>query len=783
MPDDSMLELERFGVGQPVPRTEDPRLLTGGGRYTDDYDVPGQAHAFFARSMVPHGRIMSVDISAAAAAPGVIAVYTGNDLVADGVGGLPCGLPFKSRDGSDMLNPPWPTIAADRVRYVGDAIAMVVAETLAQAMDAAELVEADIEMLPVLTDMTRARDADAPQLWDDVPQNTVLDWFVGDQEAADKAFAEAAHVTRLTLDNNRLVVNAMEPRAYVGEYDAAADKMTLHAGGQGAFGMRNTLAGAVFKVPPEKLRVIQNDVGGSFGMKGSSIAESVGVLYAARKLGRPVKWRASRSESFLSDQHGRASLFDAELALDADGNFTALKLTGYGDVGGALTAMGPAPATNVITRNISSVYKTPVVAISVKSVFTNTVPTGPYRGAGRPESKYMMERLIDQAARETGHDRIELRRRNLIPGEAMPFAVPVGVTYDSGDFPGILQEALEKADVAGFAARKAASASAGKLRGLGISPYLESTAPPGKELGDIRFEDDGTVTFWTGTLDFGQGHRAPFAQVLSAQLGIPFHLITIRQGDSDEVAVGGGTGGSRSAIATSGAIVEVSEAVIDKGKRVAGHILEAAVEDIEFDRGTFRVAGTDRALAILDLARELKSRTDLPDDLPDSLDTVVSHDTHPMTYPNGCHVCEVEIDPETGETEIVRYTVVDDFGVMINPLLVEGQVHGGVAQGIGQVLMEGTVYDGDGQLLTGSFMDYCMPRADDLVGIDFHAHPVPAKTNPLGVKGCGEAGNAGSLASAACAVLDALAERGVTDLGTPMTPHRIWQALRAVGGN
>ncbi len=780
MPGDSVL---KFGIGQPVPRSEDPRLLSGGGRYTDDYNAPGQAYAVFLRSTVGHGEIAALDAAAATGAPGVLAVYTGADLEADGIGQIPCPVPMKNRDGSAPNVPPRPALSIGRVRHVGDPVAVVIAETLARARDAAEAIRFEVSPLPAAATVERALQADAPQLWDASPGNVFLDFHMGDEEAVEAALAGAHHVTRIRLDNTRMVVNAMEPRAALAQYDAEAEKFTLHVGSQGVAGYRATLANAIFGVAPEKIRVVSDDIGGSFGMKGAAYSEAICAMYAARKLGRPVKWCADRSESFLSDHQGRAMTVDLALAMDADGNFLALKVDALGDMGAYLTAMGPWPVTMVVSRNIISVYKTPLFSYGAKCVFTNTVPTGPYRGAGRPESKYFLELLIDKAAAETGIDRIELRRRNLVRPDQMPFETPVGLVYDSGDFEAIMDEAMARAGVAGFAERRRASEAAGRLRGLGIAPYLETTAAPGTELADIRFEADGTVTLVTGTCDFGMGHATPFAQVLSDRLGVPFERIRLIQNDSDEMSAGaGGSGGSRSAIAASGAILEASEAVIERGKAIAGHLLESAIEDIEFAGGAFRVAGTDRSMDIMALAAAARENPSLPDELAGGPGAKRSHNTSPISFPNGCHVCEVEIDPDTGETAIGRYTVVDDFGTVLNPPIVEGQVHGGIAQGLGQVLLENTVYDDDGQLVTGSYMDYAMPRADHMAAVDFATHPVPCATNPLGVKGCGEAGNGGAYPAVILAVLDALAASGVTELPLPASPHRVWRALRAAGG-
>jgi carbon-monoxide dehydrogenase large subunit len=771
---DNRLFEAKFGVGQRVVRKEDARLLTGGGRYTDDINLPGQAYACLARSFVSHGAIRNIDVSAAQKAPGVLGVYTAKDLEAEGIQGIPNIFPLKGRDGTPLKVPFVFGLAKDRVRHVGQAIAVVVAKTFSQAKDAAELIEADIETLDPITDMTLAADAQA--MFPDVP-NLVLDWFQGNDAATEEAFAKAAHVTRLRLDNNRLVVNAMEPRAIMASWDKADEKFTVYSPSQGAFGLRGALC-AVFKLPPAKMRVISGDVGGSFGMKGQPYDGTVASMFASRKLGVPVKWCADRQESFLSDHQGRASLIDAELALDKDGHFLAIRLKGWGDVGAQVTMMGPVSPTAVLSSNLPSVYKFGAMSVSVKAVLTNSVPTGPYRGAGRPESKYIVERLIDQAARETGIDRVELRRRNLVQPQDMPFKTVNGPVLDSGDFPGCLEDALKLADWQGFARRKAESAKHGKLRGIAVSTYLEHTAGPGKELADVRFNDDGSITLITAGKDFGMGHATPFAQILAQTLGLPFDRIRLDQSDSDQLSGPGGSGGSRSAVASSGAILNVSKKIIENGTQLAAQVLEAAAGDIEFKEGHFRVAGTDRQVNIMDLAARAKTLK-AADGAPAKLDSWVSHDTSPATYPNGAHIGEVEVDPDTGVIEIVNYVVVDDFGTMINPMIVEGQVQGGIAQGIGQALMERTVYDDQGQLITGSFMDYCLPRADDLPNFNFTSRPVPAKTNPLGVKGCGEAGCAGGLPTIVNAVLDALADRGVTHIDTPLTPARVWAALQA----
>ncbi len=766
----------KFGIGQPVPRSEDPKLLRGQGSYTDDVDLPGQVYGFVVRSPVAHGLLRGLDIAEARDLPGVLAIYTAADLAAAGYGGLKCLIPLKNRDGSELRKPLRPALADTRVRYVGDPLALVVAKTAAQAKDAAEAIMPDIDPLPCVTEAAAAVADDAPQLYDEVPGNVALDYHYGDAQAVADAFAAAAHVTRLKLISNRVVVNALEPRAALAAYDAEASHWTLHVGCQGVFPLRNQLA-EVLGIERDKLRVLTGNVGGSFGMKASVYPEYVALLYAARALGRPVKWTDERSLSFLSDHHGRDHEVEAELALDGEGRFLAVRIVGFGNMGAYLSPVAPLMPSLNIVKNTVSVYRTPLIEVATRCVFTNTPPVTAYRGAGRPEGNYYMERLIDTAAAEMGIDRIELRRRNLIPSDALPYDAASGMTYDSGDFPAILEETLAQADLAGYAGRRAASAAAGKLRGLGIASYLEVTAPPSGEMGGIRFEEDGSVTIITGTLDYGQGHATPFAQVLHEKLGIPFDRIRLLQGDSDQLIAGGGTGGSRSIMASGGAIVTAGEAVIARGKALAAHLMETAVEDMEFTAGTFVVAGTDRSIDLLELAERLRNGFTPPEDVPATLDVSLVQAPTPSAFPNGCHVAEVEIDPETGVVAVVRYRMVNDFGTLVNPLLVEGQAHGGIVQGIGQALLERVVFDEEGQLLTGSFMDYALPRASDAPNFSFHSHPVPAKTNVLGVKGCGEAGCAGSLPSVMNAIVDALRPLGIHHIDMPATPERVWRAL------
>src|SRR5580765_200986 len=758
----------RYGIGQPVQRTEDPVLLRGEGRYTDDLNEPGQAYAWMVRSPHAHGVIKAISTEAAKGMPGVLAVYTAEDLKA--YGPHKCALDFKNRDGSPMRRPIRKSLASGKVRFVGDPVACVIAQTAVQAKDAAEAVELDIEPLPAVSRASEAAKPGAPQLYDDVPGNVIVDFLFGEPEKVAEAFRTASHATKLSLRNTRVVVAAMEPRAGLCTYRDG--RWTLVAPGQGVYGMRNQLAD-ILGVPQDKVRMRTWHVGGSFGMKGSIYPEYVCLAHAARALGRPVKWTDERSGSFVSDQHGRDHEMTAELALGKDGDFLAIRVTGHGNVGAYVGAVAPQPPTMNVVRNVTSVYRTPFLEVSTKAMVTNTSPVSAYRGAGRPEANYYMERLIDQAAIEMGIDRLELRRRNHVRPEQIPYKAASGMTYDSGDFGAVFEKAVAAADLAGFEKRKEESKARGKLRGLGLGSYLEVTAPPNKEMGGIRFEvegrDAGSVTMISGTLDYGQGHAAPFAQVLSSRLSIPFENIRLLQSDSDELAFGAGTGGSRSAMMGGGALAEASEVVIRNGKELAGDVLEAAASDIEFRGGRFVVSGTDRSIFLQDLVKRFPGKLD------------VKHVTEviPSAFPNGCHVAEVEIDPDTGAVEVVRYSSVNDFGTVLNPLLVEGQIHGGVVQGIGQCLMESAQYDSEAQLLTGSFMDYALPRAGDTpASIGWQSHPVPAKTNPLGAKGCGEAGCAGAMTSVMNAVVDALRAVGISHFDMPATPQRVWQALQ-----
>ncbi|MGQ0676943.1 MAG: xanthine dehydrogenase family protein molybdopterin-binding subunit, partial [Rhodospirillales bacterium] len=600
----------------------------------------------------------------------------------------------------------------------------------------------------------------------------------GDAAKADAAFAAAAHVTRLNLINNRVVVAPMEPRAAIGEYEPGNGRYTLRIGCQGVMGLRRQMAQDIMNVPVEKLRVLAGNVGGSFGMKASVYPEYACLLHGARLLGRPVKWTDERSGSFVSDHHGRDHDLLGELALDKDGKFLAVRIAGFVNVGSYLTYVTPLMGTLNVVKNTVGVYATPILEVSMKCAFTNTSPVGAYRGAGRPESNYYMERLVDAAAAEMGIDKVELRRRNHIRPEQIPYKAPSDLTYDSGNFRAVLDKALAAADWDGFDKRRAQSRARGRLRGHGIGSFLEVTAPANPESGGVRFESDGTVTILSGTLDYGQGHVTPFAQVLYDLLGVPVDRVKLLQGDSDQLVAGGGTGGSRSAMNSSAALVKAAGLVIEKGKQIAAHALEAAAADIEFAGGRFAIAGTDRSIGILELAAKLKAGMNLPAGVPDSLDVNDKIDGVPSTFPNGCHIAEVEIDPDTGVVEVVKYSTVNDFGAILNPMIVEGQCHGGVVQGIGQALAERVVYNEDGQLLTGSFMDYALPRAADVPNFSFLSEPTRATTNPLGVKGCGEAGCAGALPSVMNAVIDALAEYGIKHIDMPATPERVWRAIQ-----
>src|SRR6478752_7729367 len=662
---ENAIALQKYGVGQPVRRKEDDTLVRGKGKYTDDFTLPGQAYCWMVRSPHAHGIIKGIDTVAAKAMPGVLGVWTGKELEAAGYNPFTCGLPLKSRDGSPLLQTNRAALPTDKVRFVGDPVAFVVAETLAQARDAAEAVELDIEPLPAVTDAAEATKPGAPLLYDHIPNNVALDYHYGDTAKIDAAFAAAAHVTRLDIVNTRVAVVSMEPRVALAAYDKASERFTLQVPTQGVAGNKAGFA-KLLNVPTDKVRILTANVGGSFGMKNMNYPEYTCIAHAAKLLGRPVKWTDERSTSFLSDSQGRAQLIHAELALDAEGKFLAVRLQGYGNLGAYITGVAPGPLSLNTGKNLASVYRTPLLGVDIKTMLTNTTLMGAYRGAGRPEANYYMERLIDRAADEMGINRLTLRKRNFIKQNQLPFAASSGVTYDSGDFQAVFSKALEISDYESFAKRKKESKKAGKLRGIAVGSYLEVTAPPSVELGKIVFDPDGSVQLITGTLDYGQGHASAFAQVLCAQLGVPFDNVKLVQGDSDIVHTGNGTGGSRSIMASGMAIVGAAKLVIEKGKRAAAHMLEASEADIEFEGGSFTIAGTDRSIDIMELAKRLHDGK-MPEGVPDSLDVDHTSEPVPSAFPNGCHVAEVEIDPETGVVQIVRYSAVNDFGTVINP--------------------------------------------------------------------------------------------------------------------
>ena len=768
----------QFGMGQPVRRSEDRRFVTGTGRYTDDITLPRQAIGYVLRSPHAHAVIRAIDVVAAQAAPGVLAVFTGGDLERDGVGRIPCVVPLKNRDGSRIKMVEHPLLAIDRVRHVGDGVAFIVAEDVAAAKDAAELIRVDYDVLPAAADTARAAEPDTPRVWDDIPNNLCLDWEIGNRKAAEAAFAAARHVVELTMVNNRLVVNSMEPRVALGSYDAGTERFTLYTSTQGSHSIRRLLAANVFKLPEHRFRVVTPDVGGGFGMKLFLYPEQGLVLYAARKVGRPVKWIGERGESFLSDAHGRDNVTRARLALDAELNFLAVDVETIANLGAYLSNFATFIPTLSGTAMLVGSYRVPTAVVRVKGVYTHTVAVDAYRGAGRPEANYTLERLIDHAARQLGIAPAELRRRNFIPPQAMPYKTALGLTYDSGDFAKNLADALKHIDADGFAARKAQSEARGKLRGLGMSTYIEQCGGGFDEMAEVRFDSSGAVTVIVGSQSSGQGHQTAYAQLAADSLGLPFERVRVHQGDTDIVGFGRGTGGSRSLPVAGNALGLAVRRIIDKGKKIAAHRLEAAEADIEFADGQYVIAGTDKRIGITEIAQAAFNPLLLPPGFEPGLDEKAHYLPAAHTFPNGCHVCEVEVDPDTGVTTVLRYVVVDDFGNVVNPLLLAGQIHGGVVQGIGQALIEGCVYDADGQLLTGSFMDYAMPHADDVPPIDFRYNVVPCKTNPLGVKGAGEAGAIGAPPAVMNAVVDALAGLGIATVEMPATPHSVWRTIQ-----
>jgi aerobic carbon-monoxide dehydrogenase large subunit len=773
----------KFGVGQPLRRFEDQRLLTGKGRFQDDVVLPRQAWAVFVRSPHAHATIRAIDAAAARRALGVLAVYTGLDYRNDGLAMPKAAMPRKKRDGSPAFAPQRPAMVIDRARYVGDPVAIVIAESLDEAKDGAELVAVDYEALPAVTSVVDAAQPGAPRLWDDNPDNVSHTYERGDRAATEAAFARAARIVRRRYVVTRVHAQYMEPRGSIGAYDDAEGRYTLYADVNYPHRVRNMLAGMVFRVPESQVRVVVRDVGGGFGLKGWQYVDHRLVLWAAKKLGRPVKWRCDRSETLLADEHGRDNVGTIELAFDADGRILGLRLHMLANIGAYVGSDRQFLTPFGMIGTVVGVYDIPAAYVSIDAVLSNTSPTAPYRGAGRPEATYLIERALDAAAVELRLDPIELRRRNMIRPERLPFRSPLGPVYDCGAFEKNMDMALRAADYAGFAARCAAAKARGRLRGIGVANAIEAAAGPVPEFAEIRFQPSGSAILLMGTKTHGQGHETAFKQILHERLSIDPNDVQFIDGDTDRVAFGMGSNGSRSIVAGGGALSLAADKVIDKGRRLAAHLMETAVADVEFADGKFTVAGTDRALGLKEVARAAFQPARLPPGMEPGLIEQATYAPAQATYPNGCHVCEVEIDPETGAVELVSYVVVDDVGTVINPLTLHGQVHGGVAQGIGQVLMEQVAYEaGSGQLLTASFMDYAMPRADTLCPIAIESNPVPTRTNPLGAKGAGEAGTVGALPAVMLAVMNALAPLGVAELDMPATSARVWQAIRAARG-
>ncbi|HVJ42992.1 MAG TPA: xanthine dehydrogenase family protein molybdopterin-binding subunit [Dongiaceae bacterium] len=779
------------GIGAAVKRREDFRFLTGRGNYTDDINRPGQTYGYILRSPHAHAQIAKIDVSKAKAAPGVVAVFTGADY---DKGGLPCGWQIHSKDGSPMIEPAHPPLCKDEVRHVGDQVAFVIAETYAQAKDAAELIEVDYKELPAIISTDKADAAGSPQVWADAKNNVCYDWHIGDKAATDAAFAKAAHVTKIDLVNQRLIPNAMEPRSAVGDYDRATGEYTLYTTSQNPHVIRLLMGAFVLQIPEHKLRVVAPDVGGGFGSKIFHYAEEALVTWAAGKIERPIKWTAERSEAFITDAQGRDHVSHAELAMDKDGKFLGLRVSTKANMGAYLSTFAPAVPTYLYATLLAGVYSTPAIYAEVKAVFTHTVPVDAYRGAGRPEATYLLERLVEKAAREMKMDQVAIRRKNFIPNDAFPYQTPVALQYDSGDYPATLDMALKMADWAGFEGRRQEAAKRGQLRGIGISTYLEAcgiapSAVVGSlgaraglyECGQVRVHPTGSVTIFTGTHSHGQGHETTFAQLISDGLGIPIENVEVVHGDTNKIPFGMGTYGSRSLAVGGSALVKAMDKIIAKATKIAAHLMEASAADVEFKDGNFTVKGTDKSVPFGQVALTAYVPHNYPiTELEPGLEETAFYDPLNFTYPGGTHICEVEIDPETGATQVVNFTAVDDVGRVINPMIVEGQVHGGLAQGIGQALLERCVYDEEsGQLLTGSYMDYTMPRADNLPSFKVGNHVTLCTHNPIGAKGVGEVGAIGSPPAVINAVIDALSPLGVTDISMPATPLKVWQAIQS----
>ena len=780
-------------IGEAIKRKEDQRFLTGKGRYTDDMNRLGQTYAYIVRSPVAAAKIKNVNIDAAKAMPGVVAIFTGADMAADKLGGLPCGWGINNKDGTPMVEPPHPPLVPDVVRHVGDQVAVVIAETKNQAKEAAQAVDVDYEDLPAVATIDAALAPNAAAVWPEASNNVCYDWHIGDHDATMAAIAGAAHTVEIELVNNRLIPNAMEPRAAIGEYDDSTGQHTLFTTSQNPHLIRLLLGAFVMQIPEHKLRVVAPDVGGGFGSKIYHYAEEAIVVWAAKKIGRPVKWTAERSESFMSDAHGRDQKNYAKLALDKDGKFVGLHVQTTANMGAYLSTFAPAVPTYLHATLLAGVYTTPAIYAEVKAVFTHTVPVDAYRGAGRPEAAYILERLVDKAALELNMDPIEIRRKNMIKKDMFPYATPVALEYDTGDFEGCLDMALEKIDYANFDSRKAASQAKGLLRGIGISTYVEAcgiapSAVAGAlgaraglyESATIRVHPTGSVTVFTGTHSHGQGHETAFAQIVADHFGVPVDNVEIDHGDSANSAFGMGTYGSRSLAVGGSAIVKAADKVVEKGRKIAAHLLEASEADIEFKDGAYTVKGTDRSKAFGEVAFAAYVPHNYPiETVEPGLEETAFYDPKNFTFPGGCHVVEVEIDPETGVVQVVDVAAADDVGRIINPMIVDGQMHGGLAQGIGQALLEDAQYDENGQLVTGSFMNYCMPRAADLPMFKVGNHVTPCTHNPLGAKGVGEVGAIGVPPAVMNAVMHALRPLGVKQIEMPATPQKVWKAIQA----
>lgn len=771
-----------FAIGQSVPREEDPRLLTGGGDFLDDVNLRDQTWGYVLRSPHAHAKILSIDTTAAKAAPGVIAVLIGEDWMAENYGTLPCEENRKKADGSPMFQPYRGALVTDRVRFVGDYVAFVVAETRLQARDAAELIDVTYEPLPSVSSIEAAIAPGAQPIWDENPDNYSFTHSEGDLAAVDAAFAAADHVVSHKLVVNRVAAVTMEPRGCLGDYDRRQDRYTLHTGLQNPHPVRFQITQQVFGIPETKVRVIPGDVGGSFGMRGGTYPELLLVLWASRLVERPVKWVCDRSEGFMSDDHGRDNVSEYSIALNKDGVFLAVKIRTHVAMGAYLAIRGPRPPVGNL-GTLCGVYQTPAAHVETSGVFTNCNCTNPYRGSGAPEAAYIGERLVDIAARELNMDPVELRRRNYVTLDQMPWTNALGYKYDCGDFPGNMEKALAAIDYDNFETRRAEAASRGKLRGIGVSNTVKKTSTPNLESCDIRFDPSGTVTVLQGTISHGQGHETIFKQIICERLGIEPGIIRYVQGDTDLVTYGRGTFNSRSTAIAGSAAARACEKIIAKATTIAAHLLEASETDIEFNDGTFTVAGTDRSMGLIDVAKQAFRPTALPPEIEPGLDETGVFTPQYWNWPTGVQVCELEIDPDTGTTEMVGFVCVDDVGTVVNPMLLKAQMHGGIAQGVGQALMENIAFDDEsGQLISGSFMDYCMPRADDFCNMEIISAPVPTESNLIGAKGGGESGPTGALPTTINAVVDALKPLGVTHLDMPATPERVWQTIQAAQG-